>query len=666
MERPLRTIAVAVVLAASLSPAIGREPDWTRRVRIGGNGLEMESVDSIVRSAQETGVFGIEVDNDPNGVYRNFLNPGAALDAMRAVARKAHEARNRVFSYTAGLECITNDADGTRHTLFKDHADWVQRDVKGNPAIFGSAAAFWIAKGDEDVWISPFSPDWRRLYMQRIREMASTGIDGVYVDIPYWMTHFDGWEDTWASFDDGTVAEFRKRTGLDARKDLKLGRFDDPNFLKWADFRIDAITEFMAEIAGNVKAVNPECRTIAEIYPGYGAEAVSVGADVYRLYEVCDVITHETNGGEGNSAMTSPAGWFAYMASISAFRAFAGNKPTWMLSYSWDRGNRVPPQEPMKNLAMAEVMAGANCWDARGHGMSGSNDYATRKEIYGWIARHERRLYAPRLPVHPVGVYFSPSTRNYFPDEHADSFTGILCLLMQSQIEFQVVIPRTLSQFEGEVLILPDVKILSTEEMETLRSSLSAGRALVLTGETGRYDGQRRVLPENPLHRLLGIRDSSRDSTSDSPPRHVYSPECPGRAFLAEMKKNFSRLAYKGQCTGTKLDALRTAFCHELLYTLKFKPAVEIRASPFVVAQPARVDGRLHVFIANFKGLKANAVANQIPEQNVRIFLPARQGERAYCLPFLGQPRILRGKWSNGTLSCVIPRIDKGTIVWVE
>src|SRR5580692_5018854 len=59
--------------------------------------------------------------------------------------------------------------------------------------------------------------------MQRVRQIAATGIDGIYVDIPYWMTHFEGWENTWASFDDGTVEAFREKTGLDTKKDLKLG-----------------------------------------------------------------------------------------------------------------------------------------------------------------------------------------------------------------------------------------------------------------------------------------------------------------------------------------------------------------------------------------------------------------------------------------------------------
>ena len=79
--------------------------------------------------------------------------------------------------------------------------------------MFAAGSAFWIRPGDEDVWVSPYAPEWRKTYMERVRQIAATGIDGIYVDIPYWMTHFDGWEDTWASFDDYTVNAFRREHG---------------------------------------------------------------------------------------------------------------------------------------------------------------------------------------------------------------------------------------------------------------------------------------------------------------------------------------------------------------------------------------------------------------------------------------------------------------------
>src|SRR5260370_8823036 len=98
--------------------------------------------------------------------------------------------------------------------------------------------------------------------METARQIAATRIDGIYVDIPYWMTHFDGWEDSWASFDAYTVAAFKQQTGLDAKRDLKLGDFSDANFRKWIDFRIQTITDFIQQIDRIPKPTSPQIKTI--------------------------------------------------------------------------------------------------------------------------------------------------------------------------------------------------------------------------------------------------------------------------------------------------------------------------------------------------------------------------------------------------------------------
>jgi hypothetical protein len=437
--------------------------DWTNFARIGAYGLKSDNASQIVRDAQRDGVFGIEVDNDIPGRYESFLKPEAKLEAIRAVAAKAHAAGNHAFVYIAGTECITANAANSSHTLAKDHPDWLQRKITGEPAIFGAGTAFWIAKGDEDVWVSPYAPAWRKTYMERVRQIAATGIDGIYVDIPYWMTHFEGWENTWASFDEYTVEAFRKQTGLNAKKDLRIGDFGDPNFRKWVDFRIQTFTDFMQEIARNAKSVNPEIKVVPEIYPGIEDAAVRVGADVYSLYSVVDAVAHEYEYGEGDhmAASRNPLDWFNYQVGMHSFRAFAQGKATWILNYSWDGNKNVDAREAMKNLAMSEVMAGANFWDAPGHSMAGSNDYPTRREVFSWIKTHQDVFYQPRTPISPIGIYFSPETRNYYADDFIGSYRGILILLMQKHLEFQVVTPRTLAEFKGSVLVLPDVRIMS-------------------------------------------------------------------------------------------------------------------------------------------------------------------------------------------------------------
>jgi hypothetical protein len=613
-------------LAATASPT-SVEQNWTNYVRIGAYGLARNSADKIVADAQETGVFGIEVDNDIPGRYESFLDPKAKLEAIRAVAEKAHAVGNYAFVYIAGTECITAHGDKVAHTLAKDHPDWLQRKITGEPAIFGGGTAFWIAPGDEDVWVSPYAPEWRKTYMERVRQIAATGIDGIYVDIPYWMTHFEGWEDTWASFDDYTVAAFKKQTGLDAKKDLKIGDFSDPNFQRWVDFRIQTITDFLHGIDQNAKSVNPQIKTIPEIYPGIESEAVRVGADVYSLYPVVDAVAHEYEFGNGNhmASARTPLDWFYYQVGMHTFRAFAEEKATWILNYSWDGDKVVDGREAMMNLAMSQVMVGANFWDAPGHSMAGSNDPATRKKIFSWIKQNEKTLYLPRTPIHPIGVYFSPQTRNYYAEDFLRSYRGILILLMQSHREFQIVTPRTLHEFHGEALVLPDVRILSPDEQEGLKQYAGGGRKLIITGN-------------NPLE---GWNQA----------KVARFPECPGKAYVTSLEAGFDQASPK----------MQQAF----LDSLPASTEVAISASPKVATSVARVNGETHVFLANFAGLVGGKNPVQTP-QTVTILVPDGRGRSAYFLPFLGDTQKLEGISNQGKVSFTLPPISKGAVFWLQ
>jgi hypothetical protein len=622
------TVLVLVLLVPVLLAVPAAEQNWTNYVRIGAYGLKTDNADQIVRSAQQDGVFGIEVDNDIPGRYESFVDPEEKLKAIRAVAQKAHAAGNRAFVYIAGTECITANGDKTSHTLAKEHPDWLQRKITGEPAIFGGGTAFWIAKGDEDVWVSPYAPAWRKTYMERVRQIAATGIDGIYVDIPYWMTHFDGWEDTWASFDDFTVAAFQRQTGLDAKKDLKLGDFTDPNFRKWIEFRIQTITDFMQEIDRSAKSVNPEIKTIPEIYPGIEEEAVRVGADVYSLYPVVDAIAHEYEFGAGDHMASSrtPLDWFSYQVGMHSFRAFAQGKATWILNYSWDGDQKVDRRESMMNLAVSEIMAGANFWDAPGHSMAGSNDSPTRKKIFSWIQAHEKTFYSLRTPITPIGVYFSPQTRNFFANEFIASYRGILILLMQKHLEFQVVTPRTLSDFQGSTLILPDVRVVGESEKAVLRTYIGRNKILLITGEDA-----------------TGIGNAA---------NVIRLSKCPGKDYSAALQKDF--------------DATIPAREQEFLESLKSDLAVRVVGSSMLATSVARVDGRPHVFFANFAGLRGGANPVQTPQTGVEVTIAGATKGHGFLLPFLGDVQPLDGTVTAGSVTYHLPAIEKGAVFWYE
>ena len=626
--------------------------DWTHYVRTSGHGCDIDQLHAIMNDARQTYLFGIEVDNDITGRYSSFLAPEIKLMAIKAMADSAHAAVNYAFVYTAGLECITDSVMSNSRTFLRDHPDWAQRNRKWDPAVFGYGDAFWISKNSEDVWISPYAPGWRKIYMERIRQIAATGIDGVYIDIPYWMTHFTGWEDTWASFDPYTVAEFKKRTGFDAFTDFTPGDWNDPEFIAWVDFRINSMTEFMAEIDKNVKLVNPKCKTIAEIYPGIGEEAARVGADVYDMYPVVDVIAHEFNPGD-NAAKREPLVWMEYMIGMYTFRAFAEGKPSWMLSYSWDGEEKIKPSDAIENLAMSQVMAGTNSWDAQRFVMSGSNDYEARTKVYKWISENEKLIYAPRKAIAPVGIYFSPKTRDYFADEWVESYMGIFSLLLREHIEFEIITPRTLSTAKSNLLIMPDVKCLSNNESAELELWLKNGKSLIYTGETGNYTEKRQLVTNSTRMQDL----------TKSYPNALGIIGNPERVFYHFLKENYNKSAQNGKETLYDNKEL-----NQLLGQIKnakgYSPTVSIQNADVCAVQIASVNDRTTVFLANFSGLKGNINANQLPAKDIIVtFNKTSRKAQAVFTPFLGTPQKLTGVWKNGNLKVTLPEISRGAIV---
>jgi hypothetical protein len=621
-------VAVCVLACVSTTPrSHAQEQNWSNYVRIGAYGLQRDNAESIVRDAEKSHVFGIEVDNDIPGRYESFLDPTDKLKAIRAAAEAAHKANNKAFVYIAGTECITANAEKSPGSVLRDHPDWLQRKITGEPAVFTSGAAFWISPGDEDVWISPYAKEWRRIYMERVRQIAVTGIDGIYVDIPYWMTHFNGWEQSWASFDDATVAAFRQQTGLDARKDLKLGDFHDANFRKWIDFRIDTLTDFMREIRENARSVNATILIIPEIYPGIEGESTRVGADVYEMYPMVDAIAHEYEFGEGEHMASSRTqlDWFLYQAGMLTFRAFAKGKATWILNYSWDGDKRVDPRQSMKTLAMSHLIAGANTWDAKGHEMADSNDPATRAEIFGWIANHDKVFYLPRTPMHPVGVYFSPKSRDYDLEEFLPSYRGALLLLLQAHREFQVVTLGTLPGFRGEVLLLPGVTIVSEVEQKALDAYVAGGGKLVIAGRN-----------------MSGIPSSGKVAQFSANP---------AKAYYKELEKNFSAaIEHPPQ---------------DFLEAISVQGELEVIAPPTVAANFARVSGTPHAYLANFAGLCPGATAVPSPATDIHVRIPATLGDSLLFLPFLGEPRIVHGVRQGAKVEFILPAVERGAVISV-
>jgi len=133
------SILIAMFVLTFCRTLIGQysaEQNWIHYARITGNILGLTNIEKTMQAAVDHGTLGIELDNDITGRYDSFLDPTLKLRQIKKAADAAHKIGNYAFIYIAGLECIAENADKTEHTMFKDHPDWVQRDINGKPAIF--------------------------------------------------------------------------------------------------------------------------------------------------------------------------------------------------------------------------------------------------------------------------------------------------------------------------------------------------------------------------------------------------------------------------------------------------------------------------------------------------------------------------------------------------
>jgi hypothetical protein len=226
--------------------------------------------------------------------------------------------------------------------------------------------------------------------------------------------------------------------------------------------------------------------------------------------------------------------------------------------------------------------------------------------------------------LHPIGVYFSASTRNRFPDEFVRAYRGVLILLMQKHLDFQVVTARNIDQFRGETLVLPDVRVADPGEQAAFKKLVSSGKRLVVTGSQPSF-----------FFDLKGYIVRFDDSV--------------GELYDRELEKSFAET--RPESEQKFLDALRN------------DSTIRVTASPLVATSMAEVEGAPHIYFANFAGLKPHEIATPTPQKNVTVEVQGKVAKASF-LPFLGEVQQITGQFANGKTTFTLPAIERGAVLW--
>lgn len=133
--------------------------------------------------------------------------------------------------------------------------------------------------------------------------------------------------------------------------------------------------------------------------------------------------------------------------------------------------------------------------------------YATAEPLFGWHAAHEEYL-VDREPVATVGLLWSQRSVDFHGQDDPETvsqlpYRGWVDALIRARIPY---LPTAEVDGRFQVIVVPNVGVLTDEQCAQLRAYVEAGGRLVVTGESGLYDewGDRRE--DFALGDLLGIR----------------------------------------------------------------------------------------------------------------------------------------------------------------
>jgi hypothetical protein len=587
----LRRLLGALVFVACSSPLLAGEttrlvPDWLKDARIAGAELFSEmtagEIAKNVKALADQNVTVIEGDSDLSRLLTE-TEFEKELSLMRRYSEAAHQMGMKVVWYYPALEVLTPNAKATKLSMYQTHPDWVQRGLDGRPNVFigdkrHKKRVHWVDPGTESAWMSLHS-GYADAFMERVKRIAATGIDGIWLDVPIYNDIAVAWADSHPA----AAAKFQADSGSPIPKAVD---WNDPVWRRWVAWRHQEITNFVLRVRDAATSVANDFPIVVETVTldydsttmlGLDGTAMKQEPGLIQVWEA-DAVSDRTGMREAK-----PDDWISLIGMFKFAKGASGNKPSWMFTYGKE------PDDAL--LVMAEALATANHpYETKIPLMTTTVGPAYRKRMFSWIKREGQRLFESQS-LAKVAVYYSPESRDYidkstgsglfantknkdplwWSSEQEDSvygrtylaeYRGIIKWLTNNHIPFDIIArPDAAELSRYQTIIAPSLGAITDEEANLLDEYVAAGGDLVVTGPRPTMldalgsERQQATLKSLPLRQAA----EALDITNSVPgaQRVVHIPELLGKAYLAS----------DGGAAGRSIDEILAGYLHSPITT---------------------------------------------------------------------------------------------------
>ena len=483
---------------------------WLVHARIAGAELYSEMRDSeIIQNLSRFADQSVSVIEADSNLSRMLTDDEFQIEInfMRRYCEKAHQMGIKVVWYYPTLEVLSPDVTRGRPAMSWKYPTWLQRGLDGTPNAFigsqdpdaGDRRVHWVEAGTESAWMSLHSP-YPDMFVDRIRKVAATGVDGIWLDVPIYNDIGTEWADT----SPGAVAKFRADTGMEMPR---TEDWEDPGWRRWIAWRHQEISSFILRVRDAATSVSENVAIIVEIVTLDYNAATKLGLDGSTLKPEPGVVAiWEVDAVSDATAMreAGPDDWISLIGMSKFAKAASGTKPSWMFTYGNEADDAL--------LVMAEALAaGNNPYETKIPEMTTTVGSSYRKRVFSWIKQEETRIFDSSSAAR-MAVYFSPESRDYVDkadglglfattkpgndlwwsvsDEHSvysltymAEYRGIIKWLVHNHIPFDIVVrPDGPELSRYETIIAPSLQALSNHDSELLDQYIAKGGYLVITG----------------------------------------------------------------------------------------------------------------------------------------------------------------------------------------
>lgn len=535
-----------IILFESPFFAFAYSDKWVYQARVAGAEMfkDMTDIEIYQRlselKAQRVSV--IEGDSELSN-YFTIAQYDSEMAFIARVSKIAHALDLKLVWYYPSLEVLTPNGEQPNHfSMYKDHPDWVQYNIdheenygdlehldQQTPNVFYGGLVFWVDPGTESAWMCHLSP-YRDYFFDRIRRLAATGVDGVWIDVPL----FNDIVGVWCCSNPYCREKFENDTGMKFPTKSNL-RNSAPNFRRWMIWRHTELNQFLLDTRDAAREINPNFEVVVEIVTCDYNSATHQGLDGTFMGEV-DGFTFcwEIDALSDDNAMRNaqPNDWYSLIAINKFCRGASGFKrPSWAFTYGY--------QDNDAELVLAEAVAAqVNPYDTKIPLMTTLVSAQYRARMYSFIEHYQDLIYSSETAA-KVAILYSSSSRDFsdydqgtalyvttsapkadqqwWTTEEGDGlletnylaeYRGWVKILVAHHIPFDIV---PVQYFTSEKLkkyhaiIMPNIISLSTDKGQLLGTYIDGGGTLIVTGPNPFLLNEYGILRSNPLSEKLAL-----------------------------------------------------------------------------------------------------------------------------------------------------------------